>query len=409
MRQTRIFTLAMTLVGTTALALTAQAGPGHSSLPEALPPSSNPGECWARVKIPAQYETRREGVVAEEGYTKLDVRQPVLQSRQEQVMVKEPSTKFVVRQPQYRRVTEQIMTRPAYDKLSVSQPQFSMVEERMQTSAPHLVWKKGNPGELRRQGYRIHSTADGRAQNSSNYQGSTQSDQSAFYGAGLGGQPCGANCEIWCLVEEPGESTSVRRRVMTSPGQVTRTPVPAKYKTLHKQVVSDPGGVDQILVPAEYQSITIEDIVDPGGVYDNLVAPTYASVETKTLISPERYEWRRVVCQPGTGTIGGGYSSSYSSPTYSSQAYSSPAHSTSSYSSETLSGGSYPTSTSHRSAPSHYTGPEAERIIYPQGTQQSYNTRTGYYGEDEYPAYRERRQRMTIKNDTGRKAHRPRR
>ncbi len=387
------------IAGTTALTIPALAGPSHSaagSLPDLLPPSSNPGECWARVKIPAQYQTNREGVVAEEGYTKLEVRQPVLQSRQEQVMVKEPSTKYVVRQPSYRSVTEQIMVRPAYDKLSVSQPQFSTIQDRVQTSVPSLVWKKGNPGELRRQGYKIHSTADHRVQGSygqgSYGQGSHgQSDQSAFYGAGLGGQPCGPACEIWCLVEEPGTSVGVTRRVMTSPGQVQRTPVPAKYQTVHKQVVSDPGGVDYVEVPAEYRSVTIEDVVDPGGVDERPVSPTYASVETKTLISPERYEWRRVVCKPGTGGTYSGQSSPSYHPALSSY------KSSGSYSSHVSSG---PSSKGHVS---HETSGE---IIYPEGTK--YNYQTGYYGTEGYPAYNEGRVHSTIKNDVGRKWHRAR-
>ena len=135
---------------------------GPIGFPSALPPVSNPGECYAQVKVPAQYQSGTETVVKADGYSKLEVTQPQFQSRREGVMVKEPSVRYVVRQPSYRTVNEQILTRPAHERLSVSQPQFSTVTETLQTSAPHLVWKRGNPGELQRQGYVIHSTADGR-------------------------------------------------------------------------------------------------------------------------------------------------------------------------------------------------------------------------------------------------------
>jgi len=90
---------------------------------------------------------------------------------------------------------------------------------------------------------------------------------------------------------------------MTSPSRVQRTSVPAKYQTIHKQVVSDPGGVEEIPVPAEYRNITVEDIIHPGGENMVNVPPKFANVTTKTLTSPERYEWRRVLCAPGTGSI----------------------------------------------------------------------------------------------------------
>ena len=101
-----------------------------------------------------------EQVIVEEGYSHLEVQQPQLTSRQESVLIKEASTRFRVKQPSYRSTTEQMLVRPAYDKLSVSSPQFSTVKERVQSSASRLIWKRGNPGKLAAQGYKIHSTAD---------------------------------------------------------------------------------------------------------------------------------------------------------------------------------------------------------------------------------------------------------
>ncbi len=293
-------------------------GPGYPAYtPDLVPPSSNPGECYARVQVPAQYETVNETVITKEAHTKMHVAQPQLRSRQEQVMVKEPSVRFKVRQPSYRSVSEQVLTRPSYEKLSVSPPSFQTVTETIQTSAPRLVWKKGNPGELARQGYTIHSTAD------SGYRGqgyaSTQS-----YGA-LGGEKCGAMCEIWCLVEEPGETKSVTRQVMSNPGSVQRTRVPAVYQTVVKQVVADPGGVEEIPVPGEYRSITVQDIVSPGREALIEVPAEYGTVQTKRLIADERYEWRRVLCKPGTQ----GYSApatSHSTTTYSAPSYTAPTY-----------------------------------------------------------------------------------
>ena len=136
------------------------------------------------------------------------------QTRTENVLTKEASTRFVVRQPSYRNVTERILTRPAHERLSVSEPQFSTVTETIQTSASHLVWKRGNPGELQRQGYVIHSTADGRLRPPS-YSGGYQGG--SYASTQSGGDSCGPGCEIWCLVEEPGSSVTTSRRALTAP------------------------------------------------------------------------------------------------------------------------------------------------------------------------------------------------
>ena len=327
------------LLTSTAMAPFAFAGglgiPGYT--PDLVPSNPNAGECYARIEVPAQFTQGSEQVMVEEGYSRLEVQQPQLAPRQESVMVKEASIRYRVRQPSYRSITEQMLVRPAYDKLSVSAPQFSTVTERVQSSAPRLIWKRGNPGKLAAQGYKIHTTAD------AGYRGQGYSSTTQFSSAG--GERCGDNCEIWCLVEEPGEAVEYNRKVLTSPGRVQRTTVPAKYQTIHKQVVSDPGGVEEIPVPAEYKNVTVEDVIHPGGENVVNVPPKYADVATKTLVAPERYEWRRVLCAPGTGTIkssadfsssttGYGSGSSYTAPTstYSqTRTYTQPSYSAPSY------------------------------------------------------------------------------
>ena len=350
---------------------TAFAG-GPTSFPSALPPVANPGECYAQVKIPAQYSTGSETVVTAEGFTKLDVTQPQFQRRTENIMTKEASTRFVVRQPSYRSVSERILTRPGHDVLSVSAPQFSTVTETLQTSAPHLVWKRGNPGDLQRQGYVIHSTADGRLRapaGSGGYQGGSYATTQS------GGDACGPGCEIWCLVEEPGTSVTTSRRALTVPPRVVRTPVAPQYKTIQKQVVADPGGVQEIPVPAEYSSVSVEDLVRPAEAYEVNVPAVMGQVQTKNLVSPERYEWRRVLCQPGTGSIRSG------------QSYQSSHHQNSGAS---YSGGTtYSNGATYSQSPAYSHGTSVD-TSYSSAAPQAQPTSSGYYGTENYPAYERR-------------------
>ena len=289
------FLCTVVLLGTTSLASTAFAGNPSIYEPSLLPANPQVGHCYARVLIPAQFSTTQQTVMTEDAYSHIEVKQPTLASRAEQVEIKEASVRFDVRQPSFRTVTEQRMVRPAYDKLSVSQPQFKTVRESIVSSAPRRVWKLGNPGALAARGYTIVSTADG-GRNGQGYRSTT-----AYGAARNGAARCGSGCEIWCLVEEPAESVSFSRKIMVSPGAVRRTPVPAKYTSITKQIVADPGGVREIHVPAQYRSIQVQHIIDPGGSRQVNVPAKYGTVDKKSLIAGERYEWRRVVCDPAKG------------------------------------------------------------------------------------------------------------
>lgn len=370
-----------------------------SKFPSALPPVANPGECYAQVKVPAQYSTGSQSVITAEGFTGVEVREAQFQTRTETVLTKEASTRYVVRQPSYSSVRERILTRPAHDVLSVSAPQFSTVTETLQTSAPHLVWKRGNPAELQRQGYVIHSTADGRLRapaQSGGYQGGSYANTQS------GGSSCGPLCEIWCLVEEPGTSVTTSRRALVAPPRVVRTPVPPEYKTITKQVVSDPGGVQEIPVPAEYSSVEVQDLVRHAETYEVSVPPIMGQVATKNLVSPERYEWRRVLCEPGTGTIRSGASyqtsghvssgstylqgSTYSQAApYTSGTSHSAGHSTG-YSSGTV----YSSGSGYSSGTTYSQGSSVSQPHSSGGSLRS-QSKTGYYGTENYPAYKRQR------------------
>jgi len=210
-------------------------------------------------------------------------------------MVKEPSFRYVVRQPTYGTVTQKILTRPGYDKLSVSEPHFRTVTETLQQGQARLVWKRGNPAVLRAQGYRIHSTADGGA-HGQGYRSTTH------YGA-TGGQKCGNVCEIWCLVEEPAESVTVTRQVLSQPGQIHRTPVHPQYQTITKQVVTDPGGVKKIPVPGEYRDLHVEKLIRPASTAHVNVPAEYGQAQGRRLVSDARYEWRQIACKPAHQTV----------------------------------------------------------------------------------------------------------
>lgn len=261
--------------------------------PDLLPPNPQAGECYARVEIPAQHSTKSQSVIIQDGYRTYKVSEPQITSRLQEIMIKEPSIRYEVRQPTYKTVTEQIMIRPAYDKLTVVQPSFKTHVETIRVSEPRLVWKRGNPAILRQQGYKIHSVAD------MNNGGRGYSETSKGYHKDRA-TLCGPACDVWCLVEDPGESISYNRKVLASPARIDRIPISAKYTSVTKQIVADPGGVREIPVPGEYSTITVEQVNSRANAHQINVPAEYGTVGQKVQTHPSRYEWRRIVCRPKT-------------------------------------------------------------------------------------------------------------
>ncbi|MCF6292827.1 MAG: peptidoglycan-binding protein, partial [Robiginitomaculum sp.] len=200
------------------------------------------------------------------------------------------------RQPRYKTVSEQVMTRPAYDKLSVSPPQFSTVTETIQTSAPRLIWKRGNPGRLRAQGYKIHGTADDRRRTGASGNNSSRGNVTNFT-AQLPATHCGPTCEIWCLVEEPGEVQNVTKRVQVRSESVREVAVPPVYRTVTREVMIDPGGVRKVPVAGRYGSISMQQLVQPARQMNNHIAPQRRAVTRKRQVSGESFAWIKVLCE----------------------------------------------------------------------------------------------------------------
>ncbi|MEM1088126.1 MAG: peptidoglycan-binding protein [Pseudomonadota bacterium] len=242
----------------------ARSSTGLSTAPLAALPQARPGECFARMQIPAQYETQPKKVSVAQGYERARVMQAEFATDFEEIIVKDAHTRYVVRQPKFAVQQQQVMLRPSYDRLEVVPARFSYSREKVQVSEPRLVWKRGI-------GLSGISRTDPRTG------------------------------ETWCLVEEPGRTITINKRVVTQPEQVRRVPVPAQTVSVARQVLIDEGGVEKVSVPAQTRRMTVQRLVAPGRV-DTFNAPEeFDTVEQRILTAPERFEWVSVLCDTNAG------------------------------------------------------------------------------------------------------------
>ena len=147
----------------------------HSNM--ALPPAK-PGQCFAKVKVPANYQTKSKRVLIQEASSqRVLVRAPQYRWINKKVLVKKATYKNRVIPAQYRNTTKRVLVKPAYNK-----------------------WIKG-------------------------YGPITRIDNMTG--------------EIMCRVTVPAVYKNVSQRVLIRKAQTIRTFVPAVYKTVkQKQRVS---------------------------------------------------------------------------------------------------------------------------------------------------------------------------
>ena len=158
-----------------------------------LPASPKPGACFAEFREPAQFETKDE-----------------------KVLIKEASSKIEVAAAKYELVEEKVLVKQAAQKLVEVPAVYETKVEKVQIKPATTTWKKGR-GLIERVD---HVTG-----------------------------------EIMCLVEEPAQFKTVKKRVLKSPATTKKVEIPAQYITVKKRKLVTPASEKKIEIPAEYTTV----------------------------------------------------------------------------------------------------------------------------------------------------------
>ncbi len=158
-----------------------------------LPPA-RPGQCFAKVKVPAKYVTKSKRVLVQ----------------------KAASKKVLARAPQYRWVNKKVLVRPASHINRTVPAVYRTINKRVMVKPAYNTWRKGHGAITRID----HMTG-----------------------------------EIMCRVTVPAVYKNVQQRVLVRPAQTVRKFVPAVYKTVRqKQRVS--GAIYKTINrPARYKTV----------------------------------------------------------------------------------------------------------------------------------------------------------
>lgn len=233
----------------------------ESSKSGLLPPNAKPNHCYARVVVPAVYETEIETVMVSEGSEEVTVLPAQYETVTEQVVVEEAYEELQVIPATYKTVTEEVLVSEASTELKTIPAEYKTVTEEIMVSPAYTTWEKGR-GAIER------------------------IDE--------------ATGEIMCLVEVPAEYKTVTRQELVSPERTVEVEVPAEYKTVTRRVVDQPARTETVTVPAVYETVEVVREVRKPQVQKTNIPAEYEEVTKQRLVTDADLEWREILCETNT-------------------------------------------------------------------------------------------------------------
>lgn len=234
--------------------------PASSSL---FPPNPKAGECYARVLIPAKYQTTSETVLKREASNRIEIVPAKFGPGTERILVKEASSRLEVVPAVYDKVTETVMVTPASTKIVEVPAKFRTVTERVLDKPAHTAWKQGSAG------LQASSVVDTRTSDTG---------------------------EIMCLIEVPASYKTITKQVLASPARTDVVEIPAKFQTVTKTVMVKGPTTREIVIPAEYKTVKTTVLVEPAKERRIPIAAEYETLTKTAKVTEEMLEWREVLC-----------------------------------------------------------------------------------------------------------------
>jgi hypothetical protein len=240
-----------------------------------LPPSAEPGQCFARIWTPELANEVSDQVIDVPERTDVKVIPATYTTVDEQVLVKEQTVRFENVPATYKTVTEQVLVEPERVIKRVVPAKLETYEERVLVKEAYVTWKPGGKvfGRSGTQGAGVTQV--------SNLSGDTITTSTG---------------EILCRVEVPAEYRTVKRTRVVEAERTVDEVVPAKYRTVERQVIDTPATTREIVIPAVYKSQKVTKLVTPAREDTTIIPATYKTVTRRVVSKPGTLEWQPVLC-----------------------------------------------------------------------------------------------------------------
>lgn len=276
-------------------------------------PNAKPGECYAKVIIPAKYETKTEDVVVSEASERIEITPAKYSWVDDKVLVKEASFKLEAVPAEYETVSEKIEVKPASTSWMLTIPGnhtktagASLVAYAKGAGLPVSAAKPGDcyveyykPSTYRTETKKVlkkdaSETVDVApakyewVEEKVLVKEATTSVETvpAVYGTETEKVLVSPATTVWKKGRGPKE------RIDNTTGDIMcLVEVPAVYKTVTKRVIKTPETTKTTEIPAEYKTMRVRKLVEPAKEVRKSIPAEYTEVSNRVKVSEESITW----------------------------------------------------------------------------------------------------------------------
>lgn len=275
-------------------------------------PDAKPGECYAKVAIPAKYKTEDVNVTVREASVRFETVPAKYEVKEEKVLVKDAAKKIVPVPAEYEVVTETVEVVPAKKQW------LAGTSRKAIPASPLLLAAIGNAG-LKLDEQKVGSCLSEYYVPAQYKQEDVRVLKTAAFDE-IEVEPAAyewveekvlvkeASKEV---VEVPAKFKTVTEKVLVKPattawktgrGPIERidnstgeilclVEIPAVYKTVKRKVIETPATTKEVEIPAEYTVQRIRKLVKPAQERRIKVEPTYETVSKTVKVADEKFFW----------------------------------------------------------------------------------------------------------------------
>lgn len=291
--------------------------PGHFSLAEPVDktntlPNAKPGQCYAKVMVPAKYETRQEKVLVREAAQKIKTIPAKYEWTEKKVTINAAHTRLVPVPVAYEKVTEKIETSPAMKAWVTSLKKNSPPASPGMLSSAKVLGVNLNeavPGMCFKEYYKPDQfkteTKDVLVKEASEVVSTIPAKYETAEEKVLVKEASKKIVEVPATYETVTEKVLVEaaktvwkqgqgpiEKIDNTTGEIMcLVEIPAKYKTVKKQVIKTPATTKEIEVPAVYKTVKVRKLVTPEQEKRAKVPEVRQQISKRVKVADASFSW----------------------------------------------------------------------------------------------------------------------
>lgn len=275
-------------------------------------PDAKPGQCYAKVMVPAQYESKAEKVMVRESAEKIETIPAQYEWVEEKVTLSAAHTKLVPIPAKYEKVTEKIEVRPA-QKLWVTElkddalPASPALLNAAKAAGINLA--EAVPGMCFQEYYRpaqfktettdvlIKEAAEKVEILPAKYETVEEKVLVKEASKKIVEVPATYDMVSEEILIEPAKTVwkkgnGLVERIDNTTGEIMcLVEIPAKYKTIKKQVIKTPATIKEVEIPAVYKTVEVKKLVTPAQEQRTKIPEGYTPIAKRIKVSDPAFSW----------------------------------------------------------------------------------------------------------------------